>query len=234
MGAIVPMRVPAGRFSVVPYLDPLWVVRSLDALLRRCQRIEEFTDDAQCVYRVSQTRAKCARTLSDGVSIAAGQPILQIHFWHEHLPAIPRDGPSAAWANVFKGSLRHSYELVADELEANPRWASIGAVQAEPTFAYRSDGARPLTRISELLGFDVVHVDGGKGISARIHGFFDSVLVWGLVWAFNPSGLKSHGLWHGRVQIWMSRQKFIGRYGGRGMNSQIAIPARSGRSALAP
>jgi putative NADPH-quinone reductase len=80
-----------------------------------------------------------------------------------------------------------------------------------------------------LLGFDVVESDGGTGIPARIHGFFDSVLVWGLVWAFNPSGLKSHGLWHGRVQIWMSRQKFIGRYGERAMNSQIAIPARSGR-----
>ena len=50
---------------------------------------------------------------------------------------------------------------------------------------------------------------------ARVHRFFDSVLVWGLVRAFNPSGLRSHGLWHSRIQIWMSRRKFIGRYGGR-------------------
>ncbi len=208
----------------MPRLDLSWCVRSIDALLRRCHGIEEFTDDAQCVYRVSRTRAKCARTLSDGVSIAAGQPILQIHFWHEHLPAIPKDGPNAAWANVLKRRLRHSYELVADEIEANPRWASIGAIQAEPTFAYRSDGGGSLTRICELLGFDVVDRDGGNDMPARIHGFFDSVLVWGLVWAFNPSGLKSHGLWHGRIQIWMSRRKFIGRYGGNRTSRQIAIP----------
>jgi hypothetical protein len=218
----------------VPRLDLSWVVRSVDALLRRCQGIEEFTDDAECVFRISELRAKRTRTLSDGVSILAGQRVLQIHYWHEHLPVIPKNGPSVAWANVFKRRILYSYELVADELEANPRWASIGAFQAEPAFAYRSDGATQLTRIFTSHGFDVVELDSGTDIPARIHGFFDSVLVWGLVWVFNPSGLKSHGLWHGRVQIWMSRGKFIGRYGGRAMNGRIAIPARSGGSALAP
>ena len=80
-----------GESSRVPHLDvSSWVVRSVDALLRQCQGIEEFTDDEECVYRVSQAHANRARTLSDGVSIANGQPILQIHFWHEHLRLSPR------------------------------------------------------------------------------------------------------------------------------------------------
>jgi len=192
-------------------------------MLRRRQGIVEFTDDLECVFRISETRAKCARTLSDRVSIVAGQPILQIHYWHEQLPAIPKDDASAAWANIFKNRLRYSCELIADELEVNPRWGLIGAIHAEPAFAYRSGRTRKITRTWELLGFDVVNWDGGKRISTLIHGVFDSVLVWALVWAFNPSGLKSHGLWHGRAQIWMSRRKFVGRYGGRAMNRRIAL-----------
>lgn len=194
-------------------LDLTWAVRSVDGLLRLRQGIKNITDDRLCILRIAVAPSPRTVDLSDGTVILVGDPVARIHYWNEHLPLMPREGPNAAWATTFMTRLRYSFRLMAVRLERDPQLAAVRGVQGSPAFAYRFGGAVQLSRICERLGFDVIELDHDDHFAGRIHIFFDSVLVWGLIWAFNPGALKSHGLAHRRIQVWMSRDKLIGLYG---------------------
>ena len=76
------------------YLDLGWAVRGVNSLLRLRQGIEEFTEDEECLFRVSRKPAGRSVSLSDGTEIAEGEPLLHLHFWNEHLPMMPSEGPA--------------------------------------------------------------------------------------------------------------------------------------------
>jgi hypothetical protein len=194
-------------------LDFSWAVRRVDTALRRRQGIAEYSDDPKCMLRYSLARVKRARTLSDGVAVAAGEPVLEIHYWNEHLPTIPRDGAYSAWAAQFVDRLVGSLYLLGDRMERDPKFADIVALRGAPAFAEGSRNGLQLARICRRIGFDIVEPQTAVGLGARLHGFFDSILVWALVWTFNRAGLRMRGLAHGRIEIWMSRAKFVSRYG---------------------
>jgi hypothetical protein len=193
----------------VTSLDLSWAVRSVDAMLRRRQGIEEFTDDPACIFRISLARAGRALVLSDGAAIRPADPIVEIHYWNEHLSPIPEQGLNPAWAASFKRGLRYSLALVADLVAHDPRFGSVVAIHGAPAFAVES-GAGSSARISERLGYDVV---GDERAHGPIHAWLDSVLVWFLMWTFNRTSTRGRGISHGRIQIWMSRRKLIERYG---------------------
>jgi len=76
----------------VSNLDLTWAVRGVDAILRHRQGIEEFTDDRHCIFRISTETAGRAAILSDGAAIRPGDPLVQIHYWNEHMPVLPENG----------------------------------------------------------------------------------------------------------------------------------------------
>jgi hypothetical protein len=180
-------------------------------MLRRRQGIEEFTDDPECLFRISLIRAGRALVLSDGASIRPDDPIVEIHYWNEHVPTLPERGANAAWAASYKGRVRHSLALIADLLAHDPRFGDVVAIHGAPAFAAQN-GGETSTRICEHLGYDVL---GGEGEDGPIHAWLDSLLIWFLMRAFNPASTRGRGLSHRRIHIWMSRQKLIARYGRR-------------------
>ena len=103
-------------------LDLAWAVRGVDSVLRSRFGIEEFSDDPDCIFRISRDRALRPRILSDGAAIRRGDPVLQVHLWNEHLPAMSRDGRSAAWANLFKRRMLCSFALLANRIENEERF----------------------------------------------------------------------------------------------------------------
>ena len=194
-------------------LDLAWAVRSVDSLLRQRQGIAEISDDKDCVIRIAIAPARRTIELSDGTTIAAGDPMIRMHYWNEHLPMMPPDGPNAAWAAVLLTRLRHSFGILADRLESDPDLAEVRGIEAAPAFAYGFRGAIQLSRICERFGFDVFALENDRRLAGRVHDVLDGFLVWGLIWAFNPGALRGHGLSHRRIQVLMSRRRLLSLYG---------------------
>jgi hypothetical protein len=67
----------------------------VDALLRSCDGVYEFTDDLQCVLRVALGKASLPVTLADGTHISLSDPIGVVHFWKEQLPRFTARGPDS-------------------------------------------------------------------------------------------------------------------------------------------
>ena len=195
-----------------------WTTRRIDALLRRRMGIVEFTHDPDCVLRIAREPARRALTLSDGVAVRAGDPIVQIHFWNERLPLLPTEGLNAAWTGQMKRRIRYSFQMLADHTEREPWLRDVVAIVAMPTYPRRA-GAAQLTRTLTLFGFDAVSYAPGA-----VYATLDSLLALGMNLAFNPAGIRRHGLTYGRIEVWMSRQKLIGRYGsGRRVGSRKEV-----------
>jgi hypothetical protein len=199
----------------VANLDLALMVRGVDAFLRQRQRINEFTQDRECLFRISLDQARTQIRLSDGTSVWPGDPILELHLWNEHLPAMPAAGPNTAWANQMKRMIRRSLSLTALHLERERGLASIVAVHGAPTF--RSRLGRPqMIRAAERFGFDLAAPESPLNWREAVHDFFDSLLLWGLVMAFNPSAQRCGTVLRHRYQLWISRQRLLGRFGGLG------------------
>ncbi|HEX7969762.1 MAG TPA: hypothetical protein VF502_16180 [Stellaceae bacterium] len=205
------------------YLDLSRAVRGVDSLLRQRQGIQEFTADEACLFRVSMAMAERALILSDGTVLREGDAVLQLHFWNEHLPVMPSAGPNAAWATLMKRRMRHSLAVVAAYIEGERQLDAVGALHGAPPFASRV-GALQMVRTAQRFGFDVIDPDAPPEWRDRIHAVFDSMLLWGLAYAFNPGRLsaKSRGLLRRRYQLWISRRKLALCYGTAG-----AAPARA-------
>jgi hypothetical protein len=185
-----------------------WLLRRLDRMLRWRQGIFEFTDDPQCVFRVSVAPAGRALTLSDGAAIRPEDRVAQIHYWNEHLPLIPDAGHDATWASQFHRRVVHSLGLTAELLARDPRFADVAAIFAAPAFSADA-GASITARISRRLGYDVL--DEPPHLNP-VHRWLDSFLVWNLMRIYNPVSTRGRGLAHGRVHVWMSRRTLLARY----------------------
>jgi hypothetical protein len=196
----------------VTYLDLARAVRGVDFLLRQRQGIAEFTEDQGCIFRLSREPAGRAVLLSDGTAIEAGETVLQLHLWNEHLPLMPSEGPSTAWAIRLKRSMRRSLAAVAHHVERETGLAGIRALHGALHFGSRL-GAAQMARTAHRFGFDVIDPDGTPEWRERIHVVLDSMYLWGLAYAFNPAGLKAKGLLRHRYQLWISRHRLLARYG---------------------
>jgi hypothetical protein len=196
----------------VAYLDLGWAVRSVDSLLRLRLGIEEFTEDEECIFRVARVVATRPLVLSDGTQIAEGDQLLHLHFWNEHLPLMPREGPSPVWAARFKRRMRRSLIEVAAYVERERSLDAVKALHGDAPFGSRL-GAIQMARTAHRFGFDVIAEDAGREWRERIHLVFDSMLLWGLAYTFNRAGLKTKGLLRHRHQLWISRRKLLQHYG---------------------
>ena len=84
---------PASRIPVVTA-----AVMRLDSWLRHRLAIFEYSDREDCILRLQLMKADRPLALSDGTRIEAGDLIVNIHLWNEHLPpsavAMASPGPA--------------------------------------------------------------------------------------------------------------------------------------------
>ncbi|HJT07310.1 MAG TPA: hypothetical protein VJ747_10305 [Stellaceae bacterium] len=193
-------------------LDLALMVRGVDALLRQRQHIREFTADNECLFRVAVAEARASLHLSDETFVRLGDPILELHFWNEHVPPMPADGPSAAWANLMKRLIRRSLVLTALYLEQERALASIVALHGAPPFRSRV-GTAQMLRAAKRFGFDVVQPDAPGNWRSVIHEVLDGILIWALLLAFNPSAQRGDGMSRHRYHLWISRRKLLCCFG---------------------
>lgn len=192
--------------------DPIApLVKPIDALLRRYYGIREFTDDPACILRLSRERAWRGLKLSDGTWVAPGAAVGELHFWSEHMPKFAKRGPDIAWASEMYRNLRRSFVLLAAALREDPAWRDLSAVFGRWAFAGAFGGAHhPPRLLMQAFGLDVFATD--RALVHRIHDLMEDFLLWGMLRAFNPHALNSHGFFRSRQELWISRPAVLSRF----------------------
>ena len=198
-----PMRPPPSR------RDRLWVslVRVADIVLRRWYGVREFTDDPACLLRLAFAPAPHAVALSDGTRIEAGETVAVLHIWNEHVPRFRLGAPDISWAIDVRRRMLRSFAGLARHLEHDPAWRDIRGIHACITFGSRLRRAQ-IRRFSARLGFDLIE----DGVPVGLHEFGEDFLIWALTRAFNPGALRRQPFRRDRMEVWISRQRLLGRY----------------------
>lgn len=225
-------------------------MKGLDSLLRRCYGIREFSRDPDCLLRLAVTRSRRDLTLADGTTIRRGEPVGDLHLWNERIPPMPPGGPDLAWGLRFQRRLKRSLEelvaYLASEpgLEALRAFRAVGSFMSRPTQLAGANSAGgtaarpgnpatvlagPLMSLAERMGFEIVDDDGAPGFWRRFAEFWENAFNLALVWAYNRPSLRSRTLpGLRRVQLWVSREGLVRKYGPMRVKARSAGRNRAG------
>jgi len=198
--------------------DEFWaaLVGSVDALLRSCYGICEFTNDPDCVLRVAVSAARIPVLLSDGTRIEIGDIVCALHFWNEQLPRYSVRGPDLGWASDMRRRVVHSLASLAEHVERAPEWRGVQAFRAEAALSSRL-GILQMRRLAGRYGFE--RVEAPATMLRQLHAIGDCLNGWSLARAFNPGALARQRLLRDRHELWISRRRLLQIYargGGRG------------------
>jgi hypothetical protein len=193
--------------------DELWVgsVSWVDAILRSYYGIYEFTQDPQCILRIGLDEARSEVALSDGTRVKSGEIVGTLHFWNEHLPRYSESGPDLRWACTVRDRVIHSLRAFCEHVEREPAWRPVQAIRAETALPARL-GSAQIQRVFRRYGFEATPAD--TSLRARLHGFGECFVMWGLTRAFNPAALPRQPFLRDRCELWISRAALFARYGG--------------------
>jgi hypothetical protein len=186
-----------------------FIIRAIDWTVRKLSGVFEFCDDPDCVFRVSIGVAAYPLRVPGG-EVAAGEKVLQLHFWNEHLPAMPADGPLIGPAVKLRRGVASSARRLADAMENDPRLAGVKAVGGvTPLFTPGDKSAAE--GIFLRLGFCVTPHQNPLG---RFMEFWEEVYAWLLIWAFTSENQPRRSL-RGlrRSDFWISAEDFLRLYG---------------------
>lgn len=185
------------------------LVRNFDRFLRKCNRVFEFTQDADCLLRLHFSRTDHILLLPD-TTIGVQEPVLRLHLWNERLPSIAPAGADLAWARTILRRFMASLQMAAVFLQENPQLHTIRAVGGI-TILLTSGVHGSGSRFVEALGFTVLPHRNRLGRFGELwENFYTRVLIW----TYNPGSLPSYSF--SRMQhseMWISRQAFLARYG---------------------
>ncbi len=198
------------------------LVRAFDRWLGRRQGIFEFSTGSDCVLRIAIRPSDLDVALSDGTRIRTGERIVDLHLRNENLPQMGERGPDLVWSATMRQRMRASFAQLAAWLEAQPEHDAV-AIRARTPFVSRGNG-RAMQRISAGYGFEPVPRAGSGGALGRLHEFGENILIWALVRAYNPGGLKAKRFMRRRHDFWISRRRFLDHYGGTAPAHRPANP----------
>jgi hypothetical protein len=184
------------------------LIRGLDSLLRRLYGVFDISNDPDCLLRLQIAEAPHDLRFSDQV-VAAGESVLIIHIWNEHLLSISPQGPDLAWAKKMYRTFYNSLHEVACWIEKDSNSHGIAAVGGVSILVFtgsRTSGARFL----EGLGFTIMPYSNPLG---RFGEFWENFYSWMLIWTFNPGSLPHHRMAEmRRDEFWIPVEGFLRRY----------------------
>ena len=184
-------------------------VFSLDRVLRRWQRIYEFSQSSDCLLRVAASSSTKRIELPDASEVYPGDQTLEIHWWNEHVACLMANRRALASAKLLPSLIEHSLDLLAKYLATAEEVRNIRFIHANAVLpTHISD--HELTDLAQQFGFWVV--DPPRTHWERVHDFFEEYLVRALLWAFHrrKSGKKRRAL--RRIDLWASRADFLAAY----------------------
>ncbi|HZD91909.1 MAG TPA: hypothetical protein VE224_17550 [Pseudolabrys sp.] len=203
----------SGQFSFPGY----WLenaVYGLDRWLQRRQGVFEYSEDPACIFRIQRSQAEERVTLSGGVHIEPGDPVLNLHMWNEHIPLMGQEGASVAWARTTSRSIRKSLAQLTDYLNANPEFRDIAALRGDMRLGTPEQSAQ-LSRLAAHYGFEAAGepVTAGDSRAGGLHHIGENILIFMLVLATNPVAVGAPVLRRGHKLVYLSRAALERRYG---------------------
>jgi ceramide glucosyltransferase len=185
----------------------------LDAMLRRLQHIEEFSQAEGCLLRLATRTSDRDLILSDGTQVGQGDPVGELHFWNEHMPRMPAGGPDLAWALAFQRRMVRSLRELAVHVATAPLFQPVSAFRGELIFGSRF-GLGDAVEVIQRWGFDLVESVPPAGRWGQFVAFWEHLYTLALIWAYNPASLKGKRIrTMKRDQLWISRSALFARYG---------------------
>lgn len=189
------------------------LIRLLDAAVRRARGVFTFCEQEDCLLRLQLSRAGHELRFSDS-RVPPGAPVLELHLWNEHVPPLPHSGPDLAWAIRLKRMFVSSLRAVGEQMRRDQQLASVRAVGGV-TSLLSLDGNSSGAVVFQHLGFTVSPYHHPLG---QFGAFWNNLYGWWLMWTFNPISLRSRRFSDlQRVEIWMTAEEFLHRYGDKGI-----------------
>jgi hypothetical protein len=186
------------------------LVVAFDRRQRRRLHIWEFSDDPDCILRVSITRSRLGAELADGTVVRRGDMIGIVHLWNERVPRIPPTGPDIAWATTAARLLTHSLRLFARYMLETSDLDGIQAFGGEFGFIYTPFTIRFLRR----LGVEVFEPRPPHGLWDWIVDTAMRIWPWLLRRVFNPESVRGRTLDDMRRRpVWITRSTLLRLYG---------------------
>jgi len=107
---------------------------------------------------------------------------------------------------MFLASLR----VVARQLREDPGLAAVQAVSGATVLIQSTNGLER-NRLMQRLGFTVFPARNPLG---RFGQFWENAYTWAVMWTFSPASLRDRRLRDmRRDEFWMTRNKFLERFG---------------------
>jgi len=194
------------------------VIRAFDRWLSEVEGVFLFRQDPQELLRLRWAQADREIPLPEG-RVPRGSVILEIHLWNDHLPPMPKEGPDLGWALKMERGFVRSMRHLGRELQTNPAYAEVPALRGTTVLLNPADpsGGESLMVRLGFEAFPTPRSLGGFG------DFWENFYSWWLMWAYNQATLRGRGMLRlQRMDIWMSRQRLIAKYG----SGPTAMPAR--------
>lgn len=186
------------------------LVRMLDAQLRTAHGIIEYCDDNRCLLRVERAAAPRTLRLADGTLVTAGDPIVLLHIWNEHVPKMSGRGADIRWASEVRRSLLLSFRALATRLTQDSALQDVKAVRARLKLA-RFDHPEVARLLGRRFGFEEYKADAPN--PDALHDGLEDVWLWALAWTFNPDSRKRRRLSYMGQDLWASRARFVSLHG---------------------
>jgi hypothetical protein len=187
------------------------IVFGMDDRLGRLEKIYSFSQDPNCVLRISLAASQKERVLGDGIVIHAGDPVIELHWWNERIARMPATGSSLHWGLQFYRHTYHSLIELARYLDQTPALRDVVALHGETTFS--SDFSHRHHAIAfRRLGFELQILPSAADPWEFLTLFFRHLHVWALTWACNPASLRGKRPWKAvRSEVWISRDALLDR-----------------------
>jgi hypothetical protein len=189
---------PAGRYRVIA-AAVFW----LDTRLRRLNGVFEYSDDGDCILRISRETAEHRVELADGTRIEPGDPLLGLHIWNEHMP-VARAGHWVGWAHVASRRFLHSLRELDAYIDARPEFSNLKAIVADAAIATAAQSEQ-LVRIAERHGFEAAAPDQLPARKNPLRRLGENILMLLLVMAANPAAARADVLLRRNRRMYLSR-----------------------------
>jgi hypothetical protein len=198
------------------------VIFALDTRLRRHQAVVEYSSHPSCIFRLGIARSRRTLTLRDGTYLRAGQRMVELHFWSEHIPRVPQKGATISWARQMQKGISTSLRELARYLRARPDLYDICVVCGEVPSAATSAQCQQIEYIMGHYGFETVMRSERLPLRERLHRLGENILISLTILAQNPPALRPDTLMRVRVPIYLSRRNLEQKFGNEAAAGEVS------------
>jgi hypothetical protein len=185
------------------------LIKATDTVLRRIAGVTEFEAEPKGLLRIELSRAAYPLTLPGEVRIERCAPILDLHFWNEHLPRFPSETDNFDWASRVEQQIQGSLHRLVLHIRANPEFDSVQALRVKLSIA--KDGPPSvLARLLIQAGFEPIENPASETVCFMP--ILEGIWAWLLTWTYNPRGLIDWRFNRTGREFWLSRLQFLARY----------------------